>query len=486
MKEPPIKRPAVQARQEPAFFRKRGGQGYFGSRHTTEHFFPGKNATGESATAQVQMKCAACEQDEQIQKKPETDAKGNFTGNFIFDPGHDGLDGSFFNKVKKAVSTGTLGDNEIKALRADAIDRNGTVMQVEMLLMAAMRNPANVSQMQAYTHGTLIVPMNRISKTDEDYVADFGREGMPLDVIALEGRKILAILGISGEKPDDVDNLISGNAQDHILQYAGKQFEDQANKLIVSGPSNPEVPLTEILLAMLNGSSDSTPGDRVMAGTVYDIAKKANHPMAPKILSGALKVDALIPSVYQRVAGGEASYQYSADDKLKGDTIYIPTSIDTFNLADRALVIHELTHAADDFAATGAGQVDSLKLETHAYKEQGKYMMEEILALPVAERTGFLNTAADYTKKSKLYYMSMVAAAKDNVSRYETILVDINTHAPMSMTASAVKADLGLSAAVLENSVRTELLKYKDAKGKQLYKADTTTVDGPGGQYFHP
>jgi hypothetical protein len=469
MKAPASQKPGTPAnhnQKNDSFFGKEGNGPSHGTAQPKQHFFRGNSQA--------------------IQTKPEVNAAGNLTGNYSFDPGHDGLGRSFFLKVKKAVSDGTLSDDEIGALRKDAIDRNGTVIQAELLLMAAMRNPPNVTLMQSYRHGSLIIPMSQIRKADEDYLTDFGRDSLPLDIIALEGQKILANLGLIGKTPDDAQNELDGDANDHILEYAGKQFDTQANRLIVTAMSKPEVSLVEILQAMLNAASDSTPGDRVMAGLVYYVARKANHPMTSSILSGALKVDGLIPSVYRRIAGGgSASYQTMSTDVLKADTIYVPTSLDIFNLDDRALIIHELTHAAEDFAATGPKSKDSLNVEARAYKAQGKYMMDEILPQPVAQRDFDLRSAASYANSSQLFYWSMVGAAKDDVSKYESVLVDINTHRPMSMGAPAVKADLGLSLAVIDSNIRRELLNYRDAHGEKIYPGGPANFDGPQGQYFH-
>lgn len=423
-----------------------------------------------------------------IQRKAETNAAGNYTGNYTFNPGHDGLDRGFFYQVKKDVADGKLDDAEITALRKEAIDRNGTVMHAELLLMAAMRNAANVKLMQAYTSGSLVIPMSQISQADEDYLTNFGSGPMPIDSTAYSLRMIFSYLGFTKEKISDIRQEYETKATEIVYKYAGKQFADQAGRLIVYSESPPELNWDDVIGAMLNGAADSTPGDRVMAGTVYAVAKKAGHIMAPKILSGELKIDALIPSVYQRVAGnGEASYQYSTDeDVLKSDTFYVQTNLDVLTLRDQALVIHELTHAADDFAAAGSAskKADSLTLETHAYKEQGRYMMDQILADPKA--IGYLNDAAAYAHDSPLYYWAMVAAAKDNESKYGATLVSIITHAPMSMSAAAVKTDLGLSAADLEKKVRAELVAYRNKKGKQLYTAGTTTIGGQAGHYFHP
>jgi hypothetical protein len=428
-----------------------------------------------------------CGDDSTIKKKAETDQDGHYTGNYIFDPGHDGLNASFFNQVKKDVARGPLDDTAIEALRTDAIRRNGTVMHAELLLMAAMRNPVNVTLMHAHHAGPLVIPMSQIKKSDEDYLTNFGRDAVPADIVDLDLRLLAAAMGFSTENIDALIDKLDTRAQEQIKLYAGRQFSDLADKLIIDAGSDPKIPLTEILTAMVNGASDSTPGDRIMAGSVYDVAKKANHPMASQILSGALKVDALIPRVYPRIApNSEAQYVYSTDsDVEKSDTLYVQTSMDIFKLRHRALIIHELTHAADDFAASNTRQDDSLFLETHAYKEQGRYMMDQILGDAPNKPEGWFNAAASYAKDSKLYYWSMVAAAKDNESRYKDVLVEINTHAPMSMDAARVRADLAMSVADLDAKVRTELLAYRDAAGHAAYSAGTTRLEGQKGQYFH-
>lgn len=460
-----------------------GSDIYFNKQKYNPESKNGKHLLAHELTHVVQQ-----DNEKIVRRNAEVDAAGNYTGNYIFNPGHDGLNRSFFNRVKRNVADGLLDDNEITALRAGAIARNGTIMHVELLLMAAMRNPVNVTLMQAHTSGSLIIPMSQILQADRDYITNFGRESLPDDIIFLNLRLLAAAFGLSFERFEDVELELSRAAEQQIMQHAGTQFAEQAGRLVVSAEfSDPHVSLTEILIAMLNAASDSTPGDKIMAGSVYDVAKKANHPMAGQILSGAIKVDAMIPSVYRRIAGsGDASYAYSTDsDVRKSDTLYVPTSLNIFELGDRALIIHELTHAADDFAITGRQQVDSLTLETHAYKEQGKYMMDQILAQPPGSATGFVDTASRYTNQGPLFYWSMVAAAKDDTTRYEQVLVTINTASPMSMSAAAVRVDLGLTAAVLEARVRTELVAYRDARGNQLYTAGTTTVDGPAGHYFH-
>ncbi len=125
----------------------------------------------------------------------------------------------------------------------------------------------------------------------------------------------------------------------------------------------------------------------------------------------------------------------------------IKTDLDIFRLRSQALVIHELTHAADDFAATGSTSTkeDSLKLETHAYKEQGRYVMDQIMTQPTGSGPGYLNAASQYVHDNPLYYWSMVAAAKGDVTKYEATLVSIKyVNAPMTKNRRRCKSGPGV------------------------------------------
>jgi hypothetical protein len=247
-------------------------------------------------------------------------------------------------------------------------------------------------------------------------------------------RLALAFLGLSGETVAQAAAAMDHAAEQYILNTAGTQFGDQANKLIVSaGFTTPVVPLPEVVTAMVNAAADATPGDQIMAGIVYVVARRFGHSTAPDILNGRLRVDALIPSVYQRLLStGDATYSYSTDEDVrKANTLYIPTNTDIFDLSDRALIIHELTHADDDLSRPAEILVDSLDLESRAYVAQGRHMMEEIILS--APAPGFVTTASGYVNLGPLFYWSMLLAAKRDTARYETIFINICTSAPASM-----------------------------------------------------
>lgn len=422
-----------------------------------------------------------------VKRKAEVDATGTlYTGNYIFDPGQDGLNSGFFNTVKKFVADGSLGDTEIRQLRKDAIDRNGSVIHAELLLMAAMKNPVNVALMKAHTGGKLIIPMSQILDADKNYVINFDRATLPKGLEFPTFRLLLAAAGISGETVAQAQTAMEDSAASEIRKIAGKQFSYAADKLIVTAQTgSPVISLPELLAAMINAGADSTPGDQVMAGNVYLVARGAGHAMASNILSGKIKVDAMIPSVYQRLLGtGDAGYSYSTDQDIrKANTLYIPTTSDILSIRDRALIIHELTHADDDFARPTEQSVDSLDLEARAYKAQGRYFMDEVIGS--APAPGFVTSAANYVNGGPMFYWSMLAAAKENLGRYEKTFIQINTAAPMSRTEASLRVDLALSDAAIATNIRNALIAYRDARGQQLYVPGTKTrLGGGSGHYF--
>lgn len=423
---------------------------------------------------------------EPVKRIAEKDPTGTtYTGNYIFNPGHDGLSSTFFNMIKRFVSDGNLSDAEIRALRKNAIDRNGSVLHAELLLMAAMRNPVNVALMQAHRGGPLVLAMSNILQADKDYVINFDRAAVPPELAHPYLRMLVAALGLSGETVSQARDAMDRVAEQYIQQVAGRQFSDQADKLVVSaGFTNPVVPLHEVVSAMVNAAADSTPGDQIMAGSVYLVARRYGHSTASQILNGTIKVDALIPSVYQRLLhGGDATYSYSTDEDVrKANTLYIPTNTDIFDLADRALIIHELTHAQDDLSRPTEQLVSSLDLETRAYVAQGRYMLDEIITS--APAPGFVTTASQYVNLGSLYYWSMLLAAKRDTARYEAVFLNVCTSAPALKTQASVRTDLALSEAAISANIRAALLAYRTTGGQQLYTAGNTRLGGGSGHYF--
>ena len=437
----------------------------------------GKHLLAHELTHVVQQNAS-----KKIQREAETDAAGNYTNNYIF------RQNAFFRRVKRAVSDGPLTDDEIASLKADAIQRNGTVQHAELLLMAAMRNPVNVAALNAHTTGNLIISMTAISTADRDHVMNVGRERVPLDIQLLRFRRFLAALGLSPENTAALDSEIEIRVFEEIAAAGGNAFRSQADKIVVHLTSGSSVAPVEVLTAMLNAASDNTAGDKVMAGIAYMVAREYNHPMASRLLQGDLKVDALIPSVYRRLlGGGDAQYQYSTDNDLrKADTLYLPTNLDLFQITDKALIIHELTHAEDDFSSQTDRSVNSIDLEMNAYRAQSKYIMDQIRALPSGSAPGLVSSGSDLANSDPTHYWGYISAAKANVSTYTTVLNEILTSPPTSKTSGEVSTDLGNSITVIDANLRNAISNMKDTSGRNLYNpASNTRLEGASGHFFH-
>jgi hypothetical protein len=151
-------------------------------------------------------------------------------------------------------------------------------------------------------------------------------------------------------------------------------------------------------------------------------------------------------------------------------------------LDDRALIIHELTHAEDDLSRSTEQQVNSLDLESRAYVAQGRYMLEEIIAS--APAPGYVTTASGYVNLGPLYYWSMLLAAKRNTTRYETIFLNVCTSAPASKTQASVRTDLALTEVAISANIRAALLALRSPGGQALYTARNTRLGGGSGHYF--
>jgi hypothetical protein len=83
---------------------------------------------------------------------------------------------------------------------------------------------------------------------------------------------------------------------------------------------------------------------------VYAIAHAEGNPLADDVKAGRIKVDEVrIVPAPPGVTGVVASdVTTGLGHREKGDTIYLSTDFKITNLAHRALVVHELEHAAGD------------------------------------------------------------------------------------------------------------------------------------------
>ncbi|MBL3617730.1 MAG: DUF4157 domain-containing protein [gamma proteobacterium endosymbiont of Lamellibrachia anaximandri] len=421
---------------------------YFNSGKYNPGTKSGKHLLAHELTHVVQQNRGAggLQRSSMIQREIELDAANVPTGNYLFRVG-GGITAGFFRRIKRFVGDGALTDNELNALRIYALQVRGSVNHAERLLMAAMLNPVNVPLLQAHRAGDLSIPINTITDANRQHVRDIGREQIP-DALMLQLWDAVTTLGLDLERGLALLAEVDAAATREIMQHAGPQFQSQATALIAYMQMH-AIPALEVLGAMLNAASDSSSGDKVMAGIVYVIARKAGHATAGQIRSGQIKVDALIPRAYRRFTSGNGSGAFYSlmgrTDQEKGDTLYLPTNLNVASIDSRSLVIHELTHAADDAASAGISQRRVLELEARARTSQLQYTMDEILALPAAGQPAAIR---EYRQSAASVWVqwALILATKGDVARYQEICTRILLQDPTVSEANVVAA-LALSVA---------------------------------------
>jgi hypothetical protein len=220
------------------------------------------------------------------------------------------------------------------------------------------------------------------------------------------------------------------------------------------------IPAVSVLSAMYNAASDSSNGDQVMAGMVYATAAQAGHSMAANIASGTLKVDALIPSALQKLtnnSGVDAFYSAaSLNDRVKSDTLYVPTTLNIMELPSRALIIHELTHASQDAAEANLTTGPQVDMEIGGYREQARYIMNQLLAAPADTLDMELASVANLSNIA-LFQWAFIAETIPDRARYEAIAKRVLLQSP-SVAEADIDNALGLTQAEVIQRLRNAIL----------------------------
>jgi hypothetical protein len=357
-----------------------------------------------------------------LQREVELDATQTPTGNFLFHIGPN-LTPGFFSRLRQYIADGSLSNDELNRLRLYAIAHRGSVTQAEKLLMAAGLDQANHPAIIAHTTGVLSIPIANITNANRDIVNQIGRGSISPDYEANLVQAIMQLLKGNFEAAAAIwANLQEAAIQD-IFAIGGTAWRAQAQDLVAFIEIN-HLNAVSVLSAMYAAASDSSAADQLMAGIVFATALQAGHSMASRLASGSIKVDALTPSALAKLtgnAGGDAMYVPAGiNDRLKSDTIYVPTSLHATSITQRTLIIHELTHANDD-AATASVQVSpQINFEMTAYRAQVRYIMDQILNLPIADREiEIFNTR--HMANSPLFQWAFAVEARINKPRYEAI-----------------------------------------------------------------
>lgn len=373
-----------------------------------------------------------------VHRALERDAAGQPTGNYLFPTGA-GLSETFMRRFKQYVADGSLTDDELNRLRLLGIHLRGTVTQEERLLMAAGLEPANHPLIAAHTTGVLSLPVANITAANRDHVSNIGRGSLSPEYEAMFFRALMAFFsGNFDEAAAEMAN-INETAIQEILTIGGRNWQDQAENLVAFIEVN-NLPALSVLSAMYNAASDSSNGDQVMAGMVYATAAQAGHSMAPRIASGDVKVDALIPSALQKLtnnSGVDAFYSAASfNDRTKSDTLYVPTTLNVLDLPSRALIIHELTHAVQDAGVAAPTVGPQIDMEIGGYRAQVKYIMDQLLATP-ADSLDMEVASVSNLANIALFQWAFIVETLSDRARYEAIAKRV-----LLQSASVVEADI--------------------------------------------
>ena len=354
----------------------------------------------------------------------------------------DDLDQSFVELAKRLVGAGALHAPELRVLRRHALDRHGTVDDYERMFMAALMMPGNAVVLASTPVGpgasvtfalTTIGPNMRT-------VIDLDRESVPVSVS-------------------------SPLAAEHEVRAHARGFDTEVSALLKFA-TQAHVELPNLLQAMLAGASDSSAGDQLMAGTVYAIATADEDPLAGELLAGHFKVDGMLSAQLNALPVSSnpqldilATYQSVPGGGMKGDTLYIRVVFDITDTAQRSIVIHELQHARDDRAA-GSGSVrpapgpTQVEMEATAFRVQGRYVLEQMLAQAPADRTATAQRLV--AQIQDLEELGQLIEAVSDRARFAPVMAAITTAAIPQM-AQDITILMKSDSTTLEESLRSRI-----------------------------
>jgi hypothetical protein len=350
------------------------------------------------------------------------------------------------------TANGPLADDDLGALRETALGSGRTIDDDERMFLAALLDAGNAAQLQKQRAGagfatgsSFTVASDRISAADRERVRDFGRD-----------------------EDEEVSMALGGTRSSHeqrIVRLGGEALAARARKVIALAKAD-RVPLQQVLDAMLAAASDSTPGDRVLAGAAYVIARRARLPVAVDLLAGDLKVDEVAPDYIP----GAAMYSMSGEGH-KGDTVYLPSSFDVASLADQGALVHELTHAVQDKA--GPGQLDLARAELEAYRVQARYWLSQLgpldgMDLPPA-------AAAVAAKVLDVHILALIIETRAR-PEYGNLVFQLNRVSPNHLS------DSDYDAANAETDEEVEARAIRALRGHSSYRHKHLNTSGLRGE----
>jgi hypothetical protein len=209
----------------------------------------------------------------------------------------------------------------------------------------------------------------------------------------------------------------------------------------------------KVYFAMLNGASDSTPGDRAYAGAAYVIAlSQRMEAVAKEIMAQNLKIDEVSSPWFDAVGdNSHAMFVPESSGQMKGDTIYVPATLDLDDISHVGTLVHELQHAADAAAAaSNPREFSRVDLEEAAYERQSRFLLAQLDQLTGDAQSKAAEEVAKRIGPGHVYLM-IVAALETTGSSDEqlwrelvAIIVDVNDRAQAYSHGSGLeRAELG-------------------------------------------
>jgi hypothetical protein len=271
------------------------------------------------------------------------------------------------SKAWEQTASGPLNDNDLALLRPLALLTGQTIDDNERMFLAALLDPVNAKKLHAeHPHGFFIgedveFDASSITSANRVRVRDFGRAA-----------------NMEAPGPRTEPNTEAGHAtalDRDIIAMAGP-FAGIAREALTLADSARVLHL-QVYYAMLNGASDSTPGDRAFAGAVYVVARQEQlASVANDLMAGRFKVDQVPRSQLGEDAQG--MYMPIANSAgSKGDTLYLPSDW-SLNLEGQGTAVHELTHVSQDAEAASSTLTPVVDAEMPAFVEEAYFYLSAI------------------------------------------------------------------------------------------------------------
>ncbi len=266
------------------------------------------------------------------------------------------------------TAKGPLDDTGVEALRQIALEHYfDTIDDDERLFIAALLDAGNAAKLhEQYPRGfsdsgsVIEFSAASITQTNRRIVRDSGR-GVRL-------------------QPTESDKAFIKDPLDQDIVAMTGPFRIVAMQTLKLADAH-HIDHLKLYFAMLNGASDSTPGDRAYAGAAYVVAlSEGMVDIAKEIMAQNLKIDEVSAAWFDAEGEGtHAEFVPVSSGQRKGDTIYVPATLDLDNIAHVSTLLHELQHASD---AAGAGAhprgVKRVELEETAYERQSRFMLAQL------------------------------------------------------------------------------------------------------------